>query len=156
MVEKARGRQAFMYDQRVIYEWEQSIDEVHVYIKPPEGVTKHHLDIKLEPRKVSVGLKGNPPFLSEELSSLADSSCSFWMLEDGELHIQLGKVKKAETWPSAFKNHGGLDAFSQQEVQKKLMLERFQEEHPGFDFSGASFSGQAPDARTFMGGVKYN
>ena len=31
-----------------------------------------------------------------------------------------------------------------------------QEEHPGFDFSGASFSGQAPSARTFMGGVHHD
>ena len=48
-----------------------------------------------------------------------------------------------------------LDASTKQEAQKKLMLERFQEEHPGFDFSGAEFSGAAPDPRTFMGGVKY-
>jgi hypothetical protein len=34
------------------------------------------------------------------------------------------------------------------------MLERFQEEHPGFDFSDAEFNGQVPEARTFMGGVK--
>lgn len=77
------------------------------------------------------------------------------MIEDGELHILLGKVHKAETWNAVFTRHGSLDLFTQQEVQKKLMLERFQEEHPGFDFSGADFSGQAPDARSFMGGVKY-
>lgn len=35
-----------------------------------------------------------------------------------------------------------------------MMLERFKEEHPGFDFSGADFNGQVPDARTFMGGMK--
>jgi hypothetical protein len=33
------------------------------------------------------------------------------------------------------------------------MLERFQAENPGFDFSDASFNGQTvPDASTFMGG----
>ena len=36
------------------------------------------------------------------------------------------------------------------------MLERFQEENPGFDFSGASFNGQVPDPKNFMGGVGYN
>ena len=40
------------------------------------------------------------------------------------------------------------------ETQKKLMLERFQAEHPGFDFSNAEFNGAAPDPRTFMGGMK--
>jgi hypothetical protein len=48
-----------------------------------------------------------------------------------------------------------LDPMTHQEVQKKVMLERFQEEHPGFDFSGAEFNGMAPDPREFMGGVKY-
>lgn len=28
-------------------------------------------------------------------------------------------------------------------------------QNPGFDFSGAEFNGQVPDARSFMGGVKY-
>ncbi|CAN0027242.1 unnamed protein product [Heterosigma akashiwo] len=36
-----------------------------------------------------------------------------------------------------------------------MMLERFQEENPGFDFSGAEFNGMVPDPREFMGGVKY-
>ena len=26
-------------------------------------------------------------------------------------------------------------------------------QHPGFDFSGAKFSGEAPNPRTFMGGM---
>ena len=30
------------------------------------------------------------------------------------------------------------------------MLERFQQEHPGFDFSGAQLSGPAPDPRTVV------
>lgn len=48
-----------------------------------------------------------------------------------------------------------VDPYTQSEVQKSLMLERFQEENPGFDFSGASFNGQVPDPKTFMGGVGY-
>jgi len=49
-----------------------------------------------------------------------------------------------------------VDPYTQSEVQKSLMLERFQEENPGFDFSGASFNGAVPDPKTFMGGVGYN
>ena len=29
-------------------------------------------------------------------------------------------------------------------------------QNPGFDFSGAQMNGTAPDAREFMGGVKYS
>ena len=59
-------------------------------------------------------------------------------------------------WSSALAGHGELNPFVQGEVQKSLMLERFGEENPGFDFSGADFSGSVPDPRNFMGGVKYN
>jgi hypothetical protein len=30
------------------------------------------------------------------------------------------------------------------------MIERFQAENPGFDFSGAEFTGNVPDPKTFM------
>eukprot|EP00397_Hematodinium_sp_SG-2012_P036723 GEMP01039679.1.p1 GENE.GEMP01039679.1~~GEMP01039679.1.p1 ORF type:complete len:167 (+),score=29.05 GEMP01039679.1:116-616(+) len=153
--EKARGRQQFVYQGRTVYEWEQTLDEVHIYIAPPENITKQMLDIKIKPRHLHVGMRGNPPFLDENLFSLVDLDGSTWMIEDGELHIQLEKARKGETWNSALVGHGQLDMFTEQEVQKKIMLERFQEEHPGFDFSGASFSGNCPDARSFMGGVKY-
>mmetsp|Transcript_10887 Transcript_10887/g.24734 ORF Transcript_10887/g.24734 Transcript_10887/m.24734 type:complete len:174 (+) Transcript_10887:52-573(+) len=153
---KARGRQEFVFDGRTVYEWEQALDEVHIYIQPPPGVTKYDLAIRIEPRHLSVGLKGNPPFLNEETFGLVETDSSFWMIEDGELHIQFQKAHKAETWSAALKGHGQLDMFSEQEVNKKLMLERFQEEHPGFDFSGASFSGMAPSARSFMGGVHHD
>lgn len=76
-----------------------------------------------------------------------DSSQSFWMIEDDELHIQLQKMYKAEVWSQVCKGHGGLDAFTKNEVQKKVMLERFQEENPGFDFSGAEFNGMVPNPR---------
>jgi hypothetical protein len=75
--------------------------------------------------------------------------------DEGEIEINLQKVKKGETWNSALAGHESLDPFTKGEVQKKMMLERFQEENPGFDFSGAEFSGSAPDPRKFMGGVKY-
>ena len=43
----------------------------------------------------------------------------------------------------------------QEEVKKSILLERFQEENPGFDFSEAKMDGNVPNAREFMGGVKY-
>ena len=47
------------------------------------------------------------------------------------------------------------DAPPREEVKKNMMLERFQQENPGFDFRSAEFNGQVPDPRAFMGGVKY-
>ena len=77
------------------------------------------------------------------------------MVEDDELHIQLSKMKRAETWMSALKGHQALDPLLEQEVRKNILLERFQQENPGFDFSDAKMNGNVPDPRNFMGGVKY-
>ena len=49
-----------------------------------------------------------------------------------------------------------IDPLTKQEMQRTMMLERFQEENPGFDFRDATFNGEVPDPRTFMEGVGYN
>lgn len=78
-----------------------------------------------------------------------------WTMDNGEIEINLQKMRKALTWGGCLKGHGELDAFSKTEVQKQMTLERFQEEHGGFDFSGAEFNGAPPDPRKFLGGVPY-
>lgn len=40
----------------------------------------------------------------------------------------LQKAYKGETWKSVFVGHGEVDPVTQQEMQKKILLERFQEE----------------------------
>ena len=35
VAERARGRQQFKYGERVVYEWDQNIDDVNIYIDPP-------------------------------------------------------------------------------------------------------------------------
>eukprot|EP00698_Gefionella_okellyi_P024908 TRINITY_DN892_c0_g1_i2.p1 TRINITY_DN892_c0_g1~~TRINITY_DN892_c0_g1_i2.p1 ORF type:complete len:117 (-),score=33.10 TRINITY_DN892_c0_g1_i2:59-409(-) len=114
------------------------------------------LDCQIALQRITVGLKGNPPFLDLELTKPIRVKESFWMMEDGELHFQLQKTSKAEQWSAVFAGHEqAMDPVQAEEMRKQMMLERFQQENPGFDFSGAQFSGQVPDAQTFMGGVKH-
>ena len=148
------GRQKFEHNGRVIYEWEQSMEEVLMYVTPPEGVTARMIDCTITSNRLKLGLTGNPPFINEETFDTVVVDESFWTMDDsGVIEINLQKMRKASTWASALKGHGELNAFAQSEVQKKMTLERFQEEHPGFDFSGAEFSGMAPDPRKFLNGV---
>ncbi|CAK4082697.1 unnamed protein product [Aphanomyces euteiches] len=155
------GRRAFTHQGQLIYEWEQSLEEVNLFIRPPPGITASHLDCKITPTHLTLGLKGSVDrFLDHEFSSQVVADESYWMLvgriiDGGELNINLQKMKKGMTWDCVFVGHGELDPLTKGEVQKKILLERFQQENPGFDFSNAEFNGAAPDARTFMGGVKY-
>ncbi|OMO90448.1 HSP20-like chaperone [Corchorus olitorius] len=88
---------------------------------------------------------------------------SFWTLEDDIMHITLQKRDKGQTWASPILGQGQLDPYATDLEQKRLMLQRFQEEcaiayhvreNPGFDFSQAQFTGSCPDPRTFMGGIR--
>lgn len=151
----ARGRVPVHHEGRVVYEWEQDLTDVHLFLQPPPQTRAKEIAVRISPNRLCVGLIGKASLFDEELFSTVDTSASFWMLEDGELHIQLGKMRKGEVWNSALKGHAALNPMAAEEVQKKLMLERFGEEHPGFDFSNATFSGSAPNPRKFMGGISY-
>ena len=149
--QKAKGRLQFKHGDRVVYEWEQNLEDVNMYIELPPvfrpkireqmkkqlepGQTLPELEVKIEITHVTVGIKGNPPFMSENLGGRIKSDESYWMIEDEELNILLCKMKKGETWTCACQGHEAMDPLTQQEVQKNILLERFQEENPGFDFS---------------------
>ena len=178
-------RLEYKHEGRTIYEWYQSLEEVHVFITPPPGVAAKMIDCKISATQLTLGLKGNPPFMDEPFTEKANASESYWTMEDAEppregkeLHLIITKGSKGVTWPSLLRGHTEVDPYTQQELQKTLMLERFQAEvrpcptprapaahrptaphacgqNPGFDFSGASFNGQVPDPKTFMGGVGY-
>ena len=155
-------RLEYKHEGRTIYEWHQSLEEVHVYIAPPPGVTAKMIDCKILPTQLTLGIKGNPPFMDEPFAEYVNAGESYWTWEDAEapregkeLHLCITKGSKGVTWNSLLRGHTEVDPLTQQELQKSLMLERFQAENPGFDFSGASFNGQVPDAKTFMGGVGY-
>ena len=79
---------------------------------------------------------------------------SLWTIEDNGtiLRIALSKGKRHEAWKSVIVGEYELDALQVDEVSKKMMLERFQGEHPGFDFSSATFNGNLPegDPNNFM------
>ncbi|GAQ86724.1 Nuclear distribution protein C [Klebsormidium nitens] len=147
-------RHAFVHHGQKIYEWDQSLDEVNVYIDLPSGVKAKQLDCDVLPNHLRVGIKGNPPYLDHALCEKVKKDSSFWTVEDGVLHVTLQKAERGKAWQSALAGHTSLDPLSSEQEQKRLMLERFQQENPGFDFSGAEFSGQVPDPSTFMGGVR--
>uniref|UniRef100_F7B1E3 NudC domain containing 2 n=1 Tax=Equus caballus TaxID=9796 RepID=F7B1E3_HORSE len=75
-------------------------------------------------------------------STIADEGT--WTLEDRKMvRIVLTKTKRdaANCWTSLLESEYAADPWVQDQMQRKLTLERFQKENPGFDFSGAEISG---------------
>lgn len=146
------SRHRFVHSGRTIYEWEQTLEEVTIDIPLPPGAAKKDLAVKVTNDHLTVGLKGLPPYLDADFPAKVKSDESYWTVEEGTLSLQLCKIVKADFWASALVGHE-LAPAEQTADREQLMRERFQEEHPGFDFRDASFEGEVPDARTFMGGI---
>lgn len=186
------NRYIFTYDNQKIYEWEQSLEDVTMYIDAPSSkqrnVIASDIIVNILHDRLQVGLRGCDRYFIDELTyDKVKAKDSSWYLDDeGVITIILLKCFRGQTWESVLRGHddaaaaasttsipssedvegkggnnisrsGGIvDPFTRQEMQRSLMLERFQEENPGFDFRDATFNGEVPDPRTFMGGVGYN
>mmetsp|Transcript_21855 Transcript_21855/g.33366 ORF Transcript_21855/g.33366 Transcript_21855/m.33366 type:complete len:196 (+) Transcript_21855:65-652(+) len=152
------GRYIFEHNGRKIYEWEQSLEEVNIYVPAPKNVPASQIICKITSSHLQLGIQGNDAwYLDEPTGGKVKTSESSWYMDDGEIHIILSKAFRAETWEQALQGiEPTVNPAVKQEIQQQMMLERFQEENPGFDFRDAKFNGAAPDPRTFMGGVKYS
>lgn len=180
------NRYIFEYSGQKVYEWEQSLDEVTIYIDAPPNLPKdnagQYVVVNILPAGLQVGLRGSDRyFIDERTFDKVKVKESSWYIDDGVITIVLAKVFRGQTWEgvlrghldnnnaaSAIKSNDGngksgssvkkecIDPLTRQEMQRTMMLERFQEENPGFDFRDAKFNGEVPDPRTFMGGVGYN
>ena len=183
------NRYIFEYSGQKVYEWEQSLEEVTIYIDAPPNLPKdnagQYVVVNILPTGLQVGLRGSDRyFIDERTFDKVKVKESSWYIDDGVITIVLAKVFRGQTWEgvlrghldnnnnnnaaSAIKGNDGngksgssvknrsIDPLTKQEMQRTMMLERFQEENPGFDFRDAKFNGEVPDPRTFMGGVGYN
>nr|ACG26407.1 nudC domain-containing protein 2 [Zea mays] len=136
-------RHSFVHNGQKVFEWDQTLEEVNMYIELPKGVPTKLFHCNIQASHVE-----------HDLTHPVKTDSSFWTIEDGEMHITLQKREKGKTWSSPIQGQGILDPYAADQEQKRLMLQRFQEENPGFDFSQAQFSGTCPDPRTFMGGIR--
>ena len=170
-------RFVFSYQKQRIYEWEQSLTEVMLYVPAPPPIikepssAKHLVDCQFSAYHLKLGLKfaeSTPTkyYLNEDTGGLVDTEESTWCLEDVEtnqktkelmLVLYLQKGNKGAVWNCVLKGPSlKLNPVDLEEVQKEILLQRYGEENPGFDFSGASVNGSVPDPRSFMGGVSYS
>lgn len=172
------GRYFFVYQNTRIYEWEQKLSEVIVYITAPpiENLSKQTIDCQITPNHVKLGLKGQDQhfFIDETTYETVELGKSFWCIEEVEtttsdapqklqsvkmIVIYLHKANKAKVWENVFVGKFpeiALDPLQVENEKRALLLERYGEEHAGFDFRDAQITGSVPDPRSFMGGVAHD
>jgi hypothetical protein len=126
------------------YSWTQTVEEVHVSVPLPAGTRAKQVLCVVTPDRLSIALQGQPPIVEGQLFAAVKAKDSVWTLEDGKLELVLPKAKKHEAWQAVLRGAAPADPLTQHEMEKKMLLEKFQRDHPGFDFSGADVSGNLP------------
>lgn len=71
-------RLSYVNDGKVVYEWEQTLDDLHVYIQPPPNVTAKMLECTIASTTMMIGLRDNLPFLNEKFNAYINASESMW------------------------------------------------------------------------------
>lgn len=59
----SKERKKFHFQGRLIYEWEQGLEDLSMYVTPPQGVTAKMIECKIGNTKLTLGLKGTKPFI---------------------------------------------------------------------------------------------
>lgn len=84
------------------YRWTQTLKEVTLYIKLPQGTTPRAVDVKFTPETLYVGVKGQAPHMEGKLVKRIHVDNSTWMFEREEDHslitIELSKVENMSWW----------------------------------------------------------
>lgn len=103
--EYTEGRNQYVFENRVVYEWDQTETTITIYARPPGNISMRNIEVVVWPDHIYIGRKGKPPFLEEELYALIDAEGSSWFISPrGELEICLRKVEDGE-WPGVILSH---------------------------------------------------
>lgn len=119
------------------------MEEVFIEVNVPRGTSGKEVKCNLASKQIELHVKGQEIFKGKLFgTTVADEGT--WTLEDKCLiRIVLMKTNReaGNCWASLLEGQYCADAWVQDQMQRKLTLERFQRENPGFDFSGAEISG---------------
>ena len=56
-------RHKVLHDQRVVYEWDQTFQDVNLYVQVPPGVRGKELSVEILSKHLKFGIGSNPPYL---------------------------------------------------------------------------------------------
>ena len=104
------NRYIFEYSGQKVYEWEQSLEEVTIYIDAPPNLPKdnagQYVVVNILPAGLQVGLRGSDRyFIDERTFDKVKVKESSWYIDDGVITIVLAKVFRGQTWEGVLRGH---------------------------------------------------
>jgi len=104
------------------YSWTQTLQEVTVQIKIPEGTKSRAVTCDIKSKTLKAGLKGQPPILTGEFYNPVKPDDCFWSLEDNGsvLSILLTKHNQMEWWKCVVKGEPEINTQKVEPANSKL------------------------------------
>jgi hypothetical protein len=126
----------------------QTESDVVIEIDVEKGTRGKEATVEIKPSHISCVVRGQEIFKGKPYDTVVKDE-STWTIEDKKLiRIQLIKAHhktKDLCWVSLLENQYYTDPVTLNEMRKKLDLENFQKENPGFDFSNAKLDKRYDD-----------
>uniref|UniRef100_A0A2R5LMP6 Putative nuclear distribution protein nudc n=2 Tax=Ornithodoros turicata TaxID=34597 RepID=A0A2R5LMP6_9ACAR len=121
--------------------WWQTVGEVFVEVKVPKGTRGKQVSIAIKPKHIKCVVHGNTIFEGNLCRTVVADECT-WTIEEQErvtlLLVKSEPASSEKVWESLLEGRVyAPEPVVMHEMMKKLDLEKFQLENPGFDFSGA-------------------
>jgi hypothetical protein len=123
--------------------WGQTVDEIFIHVDVPDGTKSSDVKCSIKPKAIDLSVAKKDILKGAFWGVVLPDDC-VWTLEDNKfLRIILVKSGReaSNCWRSLLDDDYEADPAVFNEMEKKLTLERFQRENPGFDFSGAEVTG---------------
>ncbi|KAI6653758.1 NudC domain-containing protein 2-like [Oopsacas minuta] len=123
--------------------WAQTVEEVQITVNLKTKTSGREVNCQIKPNSIKLVIQSVVLFSGQLYSTVIEDE-STWSINDGrEIEIILIKsIREARNcWKSLLKDKFAADPKVFDDMEKKLTLERFHLENPGFDFSNADISG---------------
>ncbi|KAJ8000278.1 hypothetical protein DPEC_G00203180 [Dallia pectoralis] len=108
-----------------IYFWQQTMEDITVSVRMPEGITKDDVLFELSAHNVAVGVRGFLPLLEGRLHAPIDPEASNWIFKDDKsLEVSLQKTTEGPVWPELLMGGDGRGEYLLSEEQAAALHER--------------------------------
>ncbi|KAF7793337.1 hypothetical protein EIP86_004449 [Pleurotus ostreatoroseus] len=92
------------------YSWKQQLGDVDIEVPVPKGTRGRDLNVVIQRKKLTVGLKGKEPIMTGELCREVKVDDSTWTLEDQQtVEVHLEKVNQQQWWENVLTHHPKID-----------------------------------------------
>ena len=85
-------RHAFTHQGQTVYEWDQTLSDINIYVELPSGVSAKQLYVDITNAHIRIGIKPKPPYLDV-------SRCSAAILEGAPLYRMDARILQHVAMP---------------------------------------------------------